>query len=367
MLPKFNDLSKIHLPPEQWIYKKYLNLKEDLDGRTIRIYSIFNTESTPSMYLYIKNEKYRWKDHSSGQGGDAVDLVRAIMNREKSLLGQEEISLAVAIVEIRQSYEAWRILNEKFIPVPLEVEHYAYKLVSQYDAKEEALDYEDIRWWGLFGISQPLLDRYNVISLERYRLGKLCDGGVVWYSWNSHKYSYGFFSRDCELLKIYNPENIDFKHINLSKTIIGRDQLNHLRNRTLIICSSMKDMLVLKSMDLSVDVIAPMGEKALISAEDISCLKSMYDNIFTLFDNDKAGLQAMILYKSVYNIDFIYVPFHKDLAEFRLKEGHDKVKMELVNRIDKKLSKYTKKDEEFEKKQIEGETGEWTRDGWASF
>ena len=69
--------------PKNWIYHHYLKLKEPLDGRRIRIKSCFNSDSTPSMFLYVSNGEYRWKDFSSGLfGSSPYDLIQQIVYKE---------------------------------------------------------------------------------------------------------------------------------------------------------------------------------------------------------------------------------------------------------------------------------------------
>ena len=68
--------------PREWVFEHYLNLIEKLTGQNIKIKSVFNTrEKTPSMCIYMdKNNIYKFKDFSSGNGGDSIALVQSLFN-----------------------------------------------------------------------------------------------------------------------------------------------------------------------------------------------------------------------------------------------------------------------------------------------
>jgi len=68
--------------PREWVFEHYLNLTEKLTGQDIKMKSIFNTrEKTPSMCIYLdRNGIYKYKDFSSGNGGDAISLVQTLFN-----------------------------------------------------------------------------------------------------------------------------------------------------------------------------------------------------------------------------------------------------------------------------------------------
>ena len=52
--------------PTTWIFEHYLNLTEQLDGQQIKIKSVFKTEKTPSMIVYMDafTMTYKFKDFS---------------------------------------------------------------------------------------------------------------------------------------------------------------------------------------------------------------------------------------------------------------------------------------------------------------
>jgi hypothetical protein len=67
--------------PATWIFENFCNLTEKLSGQDIKIKSLFNpNDKTPSMCIYVaKNGVYKFKDFSTGKGGDAVTLVKELL------------------------------------------------------------------------------------------------------------------------------------------------------------------------------------------------------------------------------------------------------------------------------------------------
>ena len=76
-----NLISDLKDIPTGWPFEHYLGLSETLDGQDVKIRSIVNTrERTPSMCIYLNatTGRYCFKDFSSGNGGDSVELVKIL-------------------------------------------------------------------------------------------------------------------------------------------------------------------------------------------------------------------------------------------------------------------------------------------------
>jgi len=336
MVIKIKDIP-VDVPevPAGWIYKYYLNLKEPLDGRRIRVFSSFNTESTPSMFVYLKDGKYRWKDFSSGKSGSTgVSLVKAILEHN---LG-EEIPWNQAVQIVKKAYSTWTIVHGEYSEDEIESDYIESNLFA--DFRIAKWEQYDLDYWGAYGITKKLLENYNVYPLEWFQLGKkLKENGIIkMHSKMRIRHSYGFFSDMHKILKIYNPYYTDLKHITIESELLGREQLG-IKNKTCLICSSMKDMLSIKGTGIEVEVVAPISERVLINFSDINYLKELYPNLFTVFDNDSTGVKAMLLYKQIYNLDFLYFSEAKDFAEF-YKQNRDHVypKHQLVRKINEKIN-----------------------------
>jgi hypothetical protein len=82
MISTKNLVSQLEDVPKEWVFEYYLNLTEKLTGQSVKIKSVFNSrEKTASMYIYMDNNNtYKYKDFSSGNGGDALNLVQTLFN-----------------------------------------------------------------------------------------------------------------------------------------------------------------------------------------------------------------------------------------------------------------------------------------------
>ncbi|NBU05770.1 MAG: hypothetical protein EBT39_05425, partial [Sphingobacteriia bacterium] len=82
MISTKNLIARLEDVPKEWVFEFYLKLSEKLTGQSVKIKSIFNSrEKTPSMHIYMDNNNtYKFKDFSSGSGGDALNLVQTIFN-----------------------------------------------------------------------------------------------------------------------------------------------------------------------------------------------------------------------------------------------------------------------------------------------
>lgn len=320
--------------PDAWMYHYYLNLREPLDGRRIRLKSPFTSDSNPSMYLYVRGGKYRWKDFSSGEvGSNPISLIKNIFTHSAGY----EVSFRDTVNNIRSDYNTWILKYGTFIPELLETTFYAYTLGCNYRiADMQSWDY---MYWSSFNVDKKLLERFNVYPLTSFQLYKeINDGDKIMYPKKSFRFSYGVFSNSAQLIKIYNPFYEDLKHVNLISDILGREQLNHNSN-TLLILSGLKDMLCAASLGLEIDVCAPMSEKALIPNSDMDKLKEIYIYILTLFDNDPTGIRAMMKYQQIYNVDYVYLPYKKDLAEtYNYFRDTEWLKHDLAQKINKKIN-----------------------------
>lgn len=322
----FKVINSIKDVPKQWIYKHYLDITQPMDGRTIRTRSFINRDTTPSLFIYIKDGVYRWKDFSSGYSGSAIDMIM-IMN--------PGITFAEACIKIVNDYNLYIHKKGPFVPDRIETSISDYSLKAEYESR--AWNDKDIKFWTTnLGIELPLLEHYFVTPLKWYQLSKVYTIHKKTYNLVQHERMYGYFTKEGELYAIYQPDYRDLKFIKLFPYIHGIDQLTKTCD-TLLICASLKDQLIPESLKINVETIAPMSETTLLSVSEIDMFKAEYKYIFTLFDNDRAGIQSMKRYKEIYGIDFVYFPLEKDLADARQYLGADKVRSELIIRINKKI------------------------------
>ena len=309
MIRTKNSIKKI---PSAWVFEHYCKLTEKLHGQDIKIQSIFNPgERTPSMAIYYKDSGYRFKDFSTGTSGDTIDLVAAI----------HKVSYDVAKNMMLTAYE--KIGEEDYEDVALN-EKSKFKVSSHTRRRWNQLDG---KYWTQFGIGSKMLERYNVIPLQGYGMSKMTDNGIVQINITG-QHIYGYFKANGELYKLYQPMRPDYKFLNVQPYVQGSEQLSYSKS-TLIICSSLKDLMAIKSLEIPIEAVAPASENTLLQKPVLASYALKYNKIITLFDNDNAGHLAMNTYKEKYGIPGVFLNMSKDVSDSIRDFGAKKTRQQL--------------------------------------
>lgn len=289
------------------IFERLFNLEEVLDGQSVKIKSIFNpADNDPSMILFYSEENiYRFKDFSTGKYGDAADVVGFMFNipdRQQAFRKILELFKdASGIITTTQS---------TFTRITKEVT--AYKIRTWNKMDEE--------YWKQYYIGGFFLKTYIIKPLSEYTM-TITKGSVSDSLTFNGACCYGFFNKYGELCKIYNPKNAKAKYLKVKEFIQGEDQLTYT-SKCLIIASGLKDIGSFKAMKFpDIELVAPDSENVKIPLERINYYKSKYQYIFTMFDNDMAGMKAMKEYKDLYDIPFLYFTVENDIADCLKEHG----------------------------------------------
>ena len=305
--------------PREWVFEHYLNLTEKLTGQDSKMKSIFNTrEKTPSMCIYLdRNGIYKYKDFSSGNGGDAISLVQTLFNLPT------RGSASYKIVEDYNQY----VLNNGYNPIKSYKQHSKFK-VTDYEMRH--WNTLDQKYWMGFHIGSRLLSRYNVVPLEYYIMQKTDENDSVSSMTIKGNYIYGYFREDGTLYKIYQPKVKESKFIKVRDYIQGTEQLV-FDKPYLIITSSLKDLMAYQKLKISnSEAIAPDSENTMIPENIMSSISSKYQGVCVLFDNDEAGIRAAEKYKLRYGFDYVVLELEKDLSDAIKVHGIDKVRESLL-------------------------------------
>jgi hypothetical protein len=312
--------------PASWIFENFCKLREKLTGQDVKIKSLFNPkERTASMCIYFDaNAKvYKYKDFSSGKGGSAIDLVKEL----NSLKFHEASRLII------EKYNDYILHNNGGYDVKEFKQSSKYK-VKNYQVRPWST--QDQYFWTQFNIGSKLLEEHNVKALEHYVLEKEVDGQVASLKIRG-SYLYGYFQQDGTLYKIYQPKTLDKKFIKVGNYIQGEEQLNNLDY--LLITSSLKDVMAVKSLKLKIDVIAPDSENTMIRSEVIEDLQKRFKKIIVMFDNDDAGLASMQKYKERYPfIETAVLFMSKDVSDSIRDFGAKEVRSRLVPILNNKIN-----------------------------
>tara|TARA_R110002153_G_scaffold65327_2_gene174790 strand:- start:6419 stop:7393 length:975 start_codon:yes stop_codon:yes gene_type:complete len=286
--------------PNEWIFEKFLNLQERLTGQSVSIKSIFNAaDSNPSMIIYLHvNGKYKFKDFSSGEAGDAVDLIQSLYN------------LTTRQDAFRKAYDFWQEGEYKDYS-SLELLKTTYDVI---DVKIRKWNTNDVKYWSQYNIGSKELEHYNIKPLAAY-VFQMTKGENVSNKEFSKAYCYGFFRKDGTLYKIYNSKDKKRKFIKVKNYIQGHDQLKYKASR-LILLASLKDLISFRKLGFpDIECVAPDSENTIITPKQVSFYKKRFKHISILFDNDSAGKKASLKYKEQYGIEIISFDIEKDLAD----------------------------------------------------
>ena len=302
--------------PSNRIMERILNLEEALEGQSVKIKSIFNiADNDPSMILFFSDEEqiYRFKDFSSGNYGDAVDIVLELYKLSDRQNGYRKI------------LELFK--NDSEIPNYINTAAKEVREVNKY--KIRRWTNADAEFWKQFGIGGSFLKNYNIKPLESYTITITREDGIQEMDF-AQNMCYGFFNNAGELYKIYQPTRKIAKFLKLKEYTQGEEQLTY-KTRCLIIASSLKDIGAFKALKFNqIELVAPDSENVTITQAQIDKYRKEYEFVFTLFDNDIAGMKAMKHYKDLYDISYIYFNVEKDSAECVKQHGVASTKVFLI-------------------------------------
>jgi len=284
--------------PSNWIFENYCGLNERLTGQDLKIKSLFNqTERTPSFVIFFNDNKYFYKDFSSGKGGNGFNLVVSLF----------DLTPAQAAVKILFDYNEFMLSGKTALDIN------AFKKQARYQVK----DYKarpwvkgDAEFWTVFSIDSDTLSKFKVIPVDSYRMEKETGEKLTINGPNIYAYT----RLDGTVYKIYQPKVAEHKFLKVKNYIQGTDQLK-FDQPNLVICSSLKDAMCLTKFGYNTEVVAPDSENTLIPPGAIAMYQLKYKTICTLFDNDDAGIKAAQKYQEQYNIPGVILPMAKDLSD----------------------------------------------------
>jgi hypothetical protein len=248
--------------PREWIFEYYLTLPEMLNGQNVKIKSPFNvSEKNPSFFVYFckTSHYYKFKDFSTGESGDAVELVKLLRNCKTRSGATKQI---IKDYKIHLSNTNGKVKRESYIPQE------QYKVI---DFTPRNWNEIDKHFWTPFGITSAILRKYKVQPLKSYTIEKKLPDGKKSTIVLDKALMYGYFTEKGKLYKIYQPYVKNTKFFKVLDYVQGTDQLSKTKPN-LVICSSLKDIMGMEALKFkSVDMVAPNSENTLIDEyKDIS-------------------------------------------------------------------------------------------------
>lgn len=236
-------------------------------------------ENSPSFGIFLgENNELCFNDFKLG-GGDFVKLVELLFG----------LTYFEALSKIAYDFN----LENDYACKPLRINK-GKKEIKRYD-KEEALSkvskfrlgkkarswkIADFKFWKQFGITYVTLKKFNVQPVEYLFI----NDKII----STDKYAYCFIEQkdNAETYKIYQPLNKDFKWINNHNDSVwqGWTQLPKTGEK-LIITKSLKDVMSIYECT-GIPAISLQAENVKPKEKIIEELKSRFENIYILYDND---------------------------------------------------------------------------------
>lgn len=188
---------------------------------------------------------------------------------------------------------------------------------------------KELEWWASYGITLPILRKFRVYSCKSIFLN-----GNYFASSNEQSPIYGYYKgkKDgLELWRIYFPKRKSYRFLSnwSAKMIQGLDQLPK-KGKVLVITKSLKDVMTFYS--CGIPAIAPNSENLFIPQTLFDELKSRFEHICVLYDNDLAGVSNMKKIRKDTGLICLMIPRSygaKDISDFHKKYGHKKT-LELI-------------------------------------
>lgn len=292
-----------------------------------KIGKLFNSplrsdDKNPSFAIFKGvNGKLFFKDHGSGEGGNAIKFVKLY----KGIQTRDELER-----------ELLRIVRKMNPNSGNAIRTYSYSVDSgptDIGIVRQPFTDVDKQYWKQFHISIDTLKKFQVFSIKYFLCNRVVRGT---YKETSPMYAYKIDDK----FKIYRPLASKYTkwRTNLTnRNVQGLSEIPKEGGNLLIITKSLKDVMCLYEMGFN--AIAASSETTFIPDDMLQSLRSKWKHIVILYDRDKTGMLESRKYSRQYKLDAIFV--HK---KFKAKDISDAVKYnsfaEVKNWLTKTLSIY---------------------------
>ena len=261
-----------------------------------------------------------FKDHGSGEGGNALKFVKLIKNIQTRDELERELLRIVRKMNPNQQYV-----------------QRTYSTVSSGSTDigivRQPFTDVDKKYWKQFHISIDTLKLFQVFSIKYFLCNRVVRGT---YKESSPMYAYKVFDK----FKIYRP--LASKYTKWRTNLTNRDvqglaEIPKEGGNLLIITKSLKDVMCLYEMGFN--AIAASSETTFIPDDILQSLRSKWNHIVIIYDRDKTGMLEARKYSKQYRLDAIFV--HK---KFKAKDISDAIRdnsfIDVKNWLTKTLSIY---------------------------
>ncbi len=281
-----------------------------------KIGKLFNSplrsdDKNPSFAIFKgMNGGLFFKDHGSGEGGNAIKFVKLY----KNINTKDELER-----------ELLRIVRKMNPNSGNAIRTYSYSVDSgptDIGIVRQPFTDVDKRYWKQFHISIDTLRKFQVFSIKYFLCNRVVRGT---YKETSPMYAYKVDDK----FKIYRPLASKYTkwRTNLTnRNVQGLSELPVEGGNLLIITKSLKDVMCLYEMGFN--AIAASSETTFIPDDILDSLRHKWKNVIMLYDRDKTGMLESRKYSKQYKLDALFV--HK---RFKAKDISDAVKDNSYNEV----------------------------------
>lgn len=307
--------------PEERILTHYLGLpiRKGLYKSPLRK----DERPTCAFYRSRTNNRIMFKDFGNGFCGDFVSIVMCKFNcsyykalqiiaNDFGIINRQDMTKNRA----RMQYDGIQFEDTGSAVIQVEIRDW-----QQYE----------LDWWAKYGIQLSTLKKFKVFSCKNVFLnGNLFE--MVLDKQLVFGY-YGGIKQDIEQWRIYHPQKTKYKWISNWKNhqIQGAHMLPKQGGDLLVITKSLKDVMCLY--EYGITAIAPCSENEFLTDTQYQKVKSKFNHIVLLWDNDYAGVSnAWKIRKAHSDIKVMFIPKSsgcKDFSDYRKAHG-DKKTQELI-------------------------------------
>lgn len=311
-----NVLSKVS---EYDIFKAYCPNFKEVDKKFVAELNRSKKEDYPSANITYYKGKLWYKDF--GNSDKAMDCFSYIQAKYNLSFVQALSTVNLDFNLGLQSYEVHRpSLN--YIGLP-DIKFFIKEKESTIiRPKFRQWLKRDVEYWAVeFSILKPTLELYGVKPVQWYLLNdKFIQCENLAYSYLINK------EKGVNYYKIYSPLSKSFKWITNCKSnqYQGLNQLKQ-SGELLIITKSLKDVMELYQLGYS--SIAPANEAVGIDEDFMQSMKSRFNEVILLYDNDDAGIKGANRISLQHDIRSVIIPYEygtKDLSDTIKLYGADK-------------------------------------------
>lgn len=281
-----------------------------------KIGKLFNSplrsdDKNPSFAIFKgMNGGLFFKDHGSGEGGNAIKFVKLY----KNINTKDELER-----------ELLRIVRKMNPNSGNAIRTYSYSVDSgptDIGIVRQPFTDVDKRYWKQFHISIDTLRKFQVFSIKYFLCNRVVRGT---YKETSPMYAYKVDDK----FKIYRPLASKYTkwRTNLTnRNVQGLSELPVEGGNLLIITKSLKDVMCLYEMGFN--AIAASSETTFIPDDILDSLRHKWKNVIMLYDRDKTGMLESRKYSKQYKLDALFV--HK---RFKAKDVSDAIKDNSYNEV----------------------------------